>query len=112
MWRAITTVRFGFNGSSNTALKLRPFGRLHTRGPWMWRKILALRAVLLLEICVVLGAGQTTLFWKDPWHPRGLLLTEFPCGSVRSCRVWMSTLRSPTLSEMATGTSHSHCWPR
>lgn len=26
----------------------------------------------------MIGNGEKTLFWKDPWHPEGILMDKFP----------------------------------
>ncbi|KAL0439840.1 UNVERIFIED_CONTAM: hypothetical protein Slati_2467000 [Sesamum latifolium] len=56
-------------------------------GSWSWRKLLTLRAALILHIHFRIGDGVTFLLWNDPWHSLGPLITRFPRGPqlTRTC---------------------------
>ncbi|KAF6163755.1 hypothetical protein GIB67_008589 [Kingdonia uniflora] len=38
------------------------------------------REVAKTMVCHLLGDGNKTLFWQDPWHPGGILMNSFPGG--------------------------------
>ncbi|KAL0444899.1 UNVERIFIED_CONTAM: hypothetical protein Slati_2212600 [Sesamum latifolium] len=49
-------------------------------GSWGWRKMIRLRGVIRPYIEYRIGSGTSFLFWHDPWHEMGPLLTRFPLG--------------------------------
>jgi hypothetical protein len=44
---------------------------------WAWRKILKSREKAKEYVLNAIGNGENTLFWKDPWHPAGILIESF-----------------------------------
>ncbi|KAF5189899.1 RNA-directed DNA polymerase (reverse transcriptase)-related family protein [Thalictrum thalictroides] len=45
---------------------------------WSWRNILKERKEAMYMVQHLIGNGRNTSFWKDPWHPNGILLESFP----------------------------------
>ncbi|KAK4384330.1 hypothetical protein Sango_3071600 [Sesamum angolense] len=51
-----------------------------TKGVWGWRKMLALRNILLPHIQFRVGSGGSFSLWHDSWHHLGPLILAFPRG--------------------------------
>ncbi|KAF6158392.1 hypothetical protein GIB67_022472 [Kingdonia uniflora] len=45
---------------------------------WSWRHILNAREEAVKLMHYKIGKGNFTYFWKDPWHPLGVLSNRFP----------------------------------
>ncbi|OVA01220.1 Reverse transcriptase zinc-binding domain [Macleaya cordata] len=45
---------------------------------WCWRRILDHREYASKFIFNIVGKGNTIRFWKDNWHPLGILVERFP----------------------------------
>lgn len=44
----------------------------------MWKRLIWIRNLFSNQIRRQFGNGQGTYFWKDPWHPWGILIQQAP----------------------------------
>ncbi|KAL0333136.1 UNVERIFIED_CONTAM: hypothetical protein Scaly_2215100 [Sesamum calycinum] len=51
-----------------------------TKGAWGWKKMLTLRNILLPDIHLRVGSGDSFSLWHDPCHCLGPLILKFPRG--------------------------------
>lgn len=45
---------------------------------WCWRKVLECRSLASNLFLNLIGNGNNVSFWRDPWHPLGVLIERFP----------------------------------
>lgn len=72
---------------------------------WCWRNIFWGRTEAAKFSRHIVGNGERTLFWKDPWHPAGILIEKFPKTS-HTTQFYTRMQRSVQFSSMVNGSSH------